>query len=175
MKKSIFLATIFTVGSLVAISSDDYPMLNQEAQDQQIQQGRLQDQRLQNQRLETRRQDQRIQDRRLEEQRLQNQRRLVADSSADAPAETALPATPKLKDRFTTTEDHKLANLIRAKIVELTPDQATASNIILMIDNGDVKLVGKVPSAELRTELSQFIQQMKEVRSVHNRLEVTKK
>lgn len=178
MKKMLFLATIFTVGSLAAISSDDYPMLNQEAQDQQIEEGRLQDQRLQDrrlesQRLESRRQDQRVQDRRLEQRRLENQRRYVADSmDRDQMTQDAKPMTVK-KDRFTTTEDHMLANLIRAKIAEISPDSDT-NDIILVIDNGDVKLVGKINSSDKRTRLSQMIQQMKGVRSVHNKLEVSK-
>lgn len=177
MKKSIFLATIFTVGALGAISSDDYPMLNQETQDQQIQdQGlqdqRLQDKRLQSQRLENRRQDQRVQDRRLEQQRLQ--KRLVADNSDFGSATQEAKPTIAQKDRFTTTEDHKLANLIRAKIAELSPD-FDAKDIILIIDNGDVKLVGKTSSSDFRTRLSQNIQQMKGVKSVHNNLEVSSK
>lgn len=184
MKKTIFLATIFMVGALGAISSDDYPMLNQEVQDQQIQDQQLQDQRLQdqrlqdkrlqNQRLENRRQDQRVQDRRLQDKRLESQRRLVADNSdPDQTTTETKPTTPQ-KDRFTTTEDHKLANQIRAKITELSSDIGP-SDIILVIDNGDVKLIGKLKSDDLRTQLSQAVQQMKGVKSVHNRLEVSKK
>jgi osmotically-inducible protein OsmY len=181
MKKYILLATIFSTASLVAIASDDYPMLNQEAQEQQtqdqqtqdqrLQDQRLQDQRLQNQRLDSRRQDQRLQDRRLQDQR---QRNLVADNGTSATiTEEAKPQiTPK--DRFTTTEDHKLANKVRSKIDEITGGPSSVNNIILVIDNGDVKLVGKVPSAELRTKIGQAITQMKGVKSVHNRLEVSK-
>lgn len=183
MRKAIFLSTIFTVASLAAISSDDYPMLNQEAQDQQMQDQRLQDQklqdqRLQNQRLDNRRQDQRVQDRRLEQQRLQNKRLVAeADAPAPAPAVTLEEARPvaAMKDRFTTTEDHKLANLVRAKIIEVAGDPSSANDIILVIDNGDVKLVGKVSSDDFRTRISQAVQQMKGVKSVHNRLEVSKK
>lgn len=175
MKNMVFLSTFFTVASLSALSSDDYPMLNQETQeeqieDQRLQNQRLQDKRLQNQRLENKRQDQRVQDRRVQEQRVQNQRRLVAESDIIQESKPNL----ELKDRFTTTEDRTIANLVKAKIAEVTGEPSSANNIILVVDKGDVKVVGKVSSDELRTKISQAILQIKGVKSIHNRLEISK-
>jgi osmotically-inducible protein OsmY len=185
MKKTLFLSTIITVASLTALSSDDYPMLNQEAEDVQIQEGRLEDQRLQDQRLqerrlqekrlENRRQDQRLQDRRVQERRLQDRRHLVADNSDMQNTSIQTKPATAMQDRFTTTEDRKLASLVRDKIAELTGGPSSPNDIILVIDHGDVKLVGKVSSDDLRTKISHAIQQTKGVKSVHNRLEVAAK
>lgn len=87
---------------------------------------------------------------------------------------TTQPTTQEAtKDRFTTTNDHKLGNQVRALVAEIVGPQGNA--IVLVIDEGDVKLIGKVPSEEVKTKLSKAVQQIKGVKSVHNKLDVEKK
>lgn len=83
-------------------------------------------------------------------------------------------APDALKDRFTTTEDHKLGSQIHVQIAEII-GAPNGNEIILIIDQGDVKLIGKVPSEEAKTKIAQAVQQIKGVKSVHNKLESAKK
>lgn len=77
------------------------------------------------------------------------------------------------KDRFTTTEDHKLGSQIHVQVAEIV-GAPVGNAIILIVDEGDVKLIGKVPSEDAKRKIAQAVQQIKGVKSVHNKLEVGK-
>lgn len=100
----------------------------------------------------------------------------AATSTPPAAPKTAAKApiiTEATKDRFTTTEDHKLGSQIRIVIAEII-GAPKGNGVILVVDEGDVKLIGKVPSQDVKTKIGQSVQQIKGVKSVHNKLEITK-
>lgn len=102
---------------------------------------------------------------------------LTASLFAATATPTATPKAPIIteatKDRFTTTEDHKLGSQIRIVIAEII-GAPKGNGVILVVDEGDVKLIGKVPSQDVKTKIGQSVQQIKGVKSVHNKLEITK-
>lgn len=77
------------------------------------------------------------------------------------------------KDRFTSTDDHKLGSQIRVQIAEII-GAPKANAVILVIDSGDVKLIGKVPTEEAKGKIVSAIHQLKGVKSINNKLEVAK-
>ena len=81
---------------------------------------------------------------------------------------------PEPKDRFNSTDDHKLGSQIRVQIAEII-GAPKANAVFLVIDSGDVKLIGKVPSEDLKAKIVTAIHQMKGVKSINNKLEVEKK
>lgn len=85
-----------------------------------------------------------------------------------------LSATPETKDRFTSTEDHKLGSQIRVQIAEII-GAPKANAVFLVIDSGDVKLIGKVPSEDAKAKIINAIHQVKGVKSINNKLEIEKK
>lgn len=102
---------------------------------------------------------------------------LAAPYGTPVPAPTTTMDTIKTdstsKDRYTSTEDHKLGSQIRVQIAEFI-GAPKAEAIILIIDEGDVKLVGIVPSEDARRKIVESVHQMKGVKSIHNKLEVEK-
>lgn len=82
-------------------------------------------------------------------------------------------AAEETKDRFTSTEDHKLGSQIRVQVAEII-GAPKADALILVIDEGDVKLMGKVDSEETKRKIVQALHQLKGVKSIHNKLEVEK-
>lgn len=108
---------------------------------------------------------------------------VISTSLLAAPYGTMIPApTPQtyetktdasIKDRFTSTEDHKLGSQIRVQMAEII-GAPKAEAIILTIDAGDVKLIGLVPSEEAKRKIMESIHQIKGVKSVHNKLEIEK-
>ena len=85
-----------------------------------------------------------------------------------------LSAPVETKDRFTSTEDHKLGSQIRVQIAEII-GAPKANAVFLVIDSGDVKLIGKVPSEDAKGKIVTAIHQLKGVKSINNKLEVEKK
>lgn len=81
---------------------------------------------------------------------------------------------PETKDRFTSTEDHKLGSQIRVQIAEII-GAPRANAVFIIIDSGDVKLIGKVPTEEAKAKIVSAIHQVKGVKSINNKLEVEKK
>lgn len=75
------------------------------------------------------------------------------------------------KDKFTTDEDRRLGFQIRQQIAEKFP-QIDLNAIAIYIDEGSVRLSGKVRDEKLRTDLSNLIKELKGVKSVTNKLEV---
>lgn len=102
----------------------------------------------------------------------------LAASLLAAPVENAMTdkttTVEASKDRFTTTEDHKIGSQVRVAIAEIV-GAPKGNEVILIIDAGDVKLMGKVPSEDAKAKIVQAIHQIKGVKSVHNKLEVEKK
>lgn len=78
------------------------------------------------------------------------------------------------KDRFTTGDDQKLGSAIREQVVALigVPD---AGAVIIYVDSGDVKLLGRVRNEQLKAKLADLAKGMKGVKSVHNKLETNSK
>ncbi|MGK5595598.1 MAG: BON domain-containing protein [Parachlamydiaceae bacterium] len=74
-------------------------------------------------------------------------------------------------DKFTTDDDRRLGFQIRQQIAEKFP-QADLNVITIYIDDGSVRLLGKVRSEQLRVDLSNLIKELKGVKSVTNKLEV---
>lgn len=99
---------------------------------------------------------------------------LSAARPIEAEKVSPIATTPEAKDRFTSTEDHKLGSQIRVQIAEII-GAPKAGEIFLVIDSGDVKLLGKVPTEESKAKIVSAIHQMKNVKSINNKLEVTKK
>lgn len=73
-------------------------------------------------------------------------------------------------DKFTTDEDRRLGFQIRQQIAEKFP-QIDLNAIAIYIDEGSVRLSGKVRSEQLRTDISSLIKELKGVKSVTNKLE----
>lgn len=73
------------------------------------------------------------------------------------------------QDRYTTPNDETLAYHIRRQISQVTPE---SRDIILYIDKGDVKLMGKVRSEAVKRQIADAAQKVKGVKSIVNRLEV---
>lgn len=85
---------------------------------------------------------------------------------------TSTTATPR-EDRFITGTDQQLGSQIRDKLNNMI-GQSDAKEIVLTVDAGHVKLLGKVPSEDLKAQITQNLQQINGVKSVINRLEVNK-
>jgi hypothetical protein len=81
---------------------------------------------------------------------------------------------PETTDRFTSTDDHKLGGQIRVQIAEII-GAPKANAVFLVIDSGDVKLIGKVPTEDAKAKIVTAIHQVKGVKSINNKLEVEKK
>lgn len=81
---------------------------------------------------------------------------------------------PEAKDRFNSTDDHKLGSQIRVQIAEII-GAPRANAVFLVIDSGDVKLIGKVPTEDAKAKIVTAIHQIKGVKSINNKLEVEKK
>lgn len=81
---------------------------------------------------------------------------------------------PETKDRFTSTDDHKLGSQIHVLIAEII-GAPKGNEVFLVIDSGDVKLIGKVPSEEAKGKIITAIHQVKGVKSINNKLEIEKK
>lgn len=92
----------------------------------------------------------------------------------DAAQRVDAATAPDLKDRFTSTDDHKLGSQIRVQIAELI-GAPKANAVILVIDSGDVKLIGKVPTEDAKAKIVSAIHQVKGVKSINNKLETEKK
>ncbi|KAF3361817.1 hypothetical protein PHSC3_001583 [Chlamydiales bacterium STE3] len=77
-------------------------------------------------------------------------------------------------DKFTTDEDRRLGFQIRQQIAEKLP-QVDSNAIAIYIDEGSVRLSGKLPSEEARSALSNLVKELKGVKSVSNKVEVPQK
>lgn len=110
------------------------------------------------------------------QQKSQDQLRSLPKSSAapvdvTAPSPKQAPATPS--DRFTNSDDRKLGFQLRSELVEMLGAQK-ANGITLVIDQGDVKLSGKVETEAQRQRINELVKGMKGVKSLTSRLELNK-
>lgn len=75
-------------------------------------------------------------------------------------------------DKFTTDEDRRLGFQIRQQIAERNPT-IDLGRIYLYIDDGTVRLTGQVKNERERNDLSTMIKEIKGVKSLNNRLELS--
>lgn len=96
--------------------------------------------------------------------------RVLKNNDSWNPTYDSTASATKASDRFTTGDDQKLGSQIRQQIVELI-GIPRSGDVVLYVDYGDVKLIGKVPSDEVKNRISQIIREIKGVKSLNNRLE----
>lgn len=74
-------------------------------------------------------------------------------------------------DKFTTDDDRRLGFQIRQQIAEKHP-QLDLNTLALYVDDGSVRISGRVKNDQERVALSNLIKELKGVKSVNNKLEV---
>lgn len=74
-------------------------------------------------------------------------------------------------DKFTTDDDRRLGFQIRQQIAEKHP-QLDLNTLALYVDDGSVRISGRVRNEQDRVALSNLIKELKGVKSVNNKLEV---
>jgi osmotically-inducible protein OsmY len=74
------------------------------------------------------------------------------------------------QDRYTTPNDERLAYQIRRHISQISPQ---SKSVVMYIDRGDVRLMGRVPSEDIKRRIADAVQQVRGVKSVANRLDTT--
>lgn len=74
-------------------------------------------------------------------------------------------------DKFTTDDDRRLGFQIRQHIAEKHPN-LNLNALALYVDDGSVRITGRVLNEQEKTALSNLIKELKGVKSVNNKLEV---
>lgn len=73
-------------------------------------------------------------------------------------------------DKFTTDDDRRLGFQIRQQIAEKHPN-VDLNSLALYVDDGSVRITGKVRTEQEKVALSNLIKELKGVKSVNNKLE----
>lgn len=75
-------------------------------------------------------------------------------------------------DKYVNDEDRRLGFQIRQQISEKSPG-IDLSGVSLYIDDGSVRIIGRVRSDQERTDLSNMIKEIKGVKSLNNKVEIS--